>query len=82
MSKRLTSMIAMALCLMMVVGMFASCGETVIPDADLKQAEGKLNNANFTAKAPAEVIEKEKGKAAEAEARRAGLLQRLAMLEA
>ena len=45
MSKRLTSMIAMALCLMMVVGMFASCGETVIPDADLKQAEYNTTTA-------------------------------------
>ena len=51
-------------------------------EADLQQAEGKLNNEKFTAKAPAEVIEKEKMKAAEAQTRKEGLLQRLQMIEA
>jgi valyl-tRNA synthetase len=51
-------------------------------EADLAQARSKLNNDKFLARAPGEVIEKEKGKAKEAQARKEGLLQRLQVLKA
>ncbi|HHW61460.1 MAG TPA: class I tRNA ligase family protein, partial [Syntrophomonadaceae bacterium] len=46
-------------------------------EKDLKKARGKLNNEQFLSKAPAEVINKEKHKAAEAQARIEGIEQRL-----
>lgn len=50
-------------------------------DIDLNKAEGKLKNEKFLAKAPAEVIEKEKAKAEEARTKKEGLLQRLEILK-
>ena len=46
-------------------------------EKDLQKAQGKLNNEQFLAKAPAEVISKEKHKAAEAQAKIEGIEQRL-----
>ncbi|NLG32037.1 MAG: valine--tRNA ligase, partial [Syntrophomonadaceae bacterium] len=48
---------------------------------DLKQSSGKLTNPNFIAKAPPEVVEKEKVKAKEAETRKEGILRRLTILK-
>lgn len=46
-------------------------------DADIAKTDAKLNNDSFLAKAPADVIAKERGRAEEARLRREGLLQRL-----
>lgn len=51
-------------------------------ETDLKKAEGKLNNEKFLIKAPAEVIEKEKNKAKEAQMKKEGIMQRLEILKA
>lgn len=50
-------------------------------EADLNQSLNKLKNEKFVSRAPAEVIEKEKNKAAEAQNKREGLLQRIAILK-
>jgi valyl-tRNA synthetase len=50
-------------------------------EAEVKRLEGKLSNAAFREKAPAEVVGKEEGKLAAARARLEGLAQRLAELE-
>ena len=48
-------------------------------DKDLARINGKLGNEGFLAKAPADVIEKEKAKAAELTEKKAALAERLAM---
>lgn len=48
---------------------------------DLQRVQGKLNNQGFLAKAPAEVVEKEKAKAAELLNKQAALTERLNMLK-
>ena len=50
-------------------------------DGELQKAEAKLNNQNFVAKAPPEIIEKEKAKAEEARIRKEGILKRLQILK-
>ncbi|MEN6348583.1 MAG: valine--tRNA ligase [Syntrophomonas sp.] len=50
-------------------------------ELDLDKALGKLNNEGFLARAPQEVIEKEKGKAEEARKKKEGILQRLEILK-
>lgn len=50
-------------------------------ELDVQKAEGKLNNEGFLSRAPQEVIEKEKAKAAEARAKKEGILQRLEILK-
>lgn len=50
-------------------------------ESELLKAENKLKNENFLAKAPQEVIEKEKSKAEEARLKKEGILQRLAILK-
>lgn len=49
--------------------------------ADLVRAEGKLGNQGFLAKAPAEVIDKERMKAEEARLKKEGIQQRLQILK-
>lgn len=49
--------------------------------SDIKRAEGKLNNKNFTEKAPANVVENEKTKLAELKEKEAATAERLAALE-
>ncbi len=49
-------------------------------EAELARVEGKLGNAGFLAKAPREVVEKERVRAKELSERKAVLAQRLAML--
>ncbi len=49
-------------------------------DSELKRVTGKLSNANFRAKAPADVVAKEEAKAAEYEEKKTSLLARIAML--
>jgi valyl-tRNA synthetase len=51
-------------------------------EIELSRAEGKLNNQGFVAKAPAEVISKEKSKIEEFRSRKEGILQRLQILKA
>lgn len=46
-------------------------------DLEIAKTDAKLNNDSFLAKAPAEVIDKERTRAEEARLRREGLLQRL-----
>ncbi|MCW2277148.1 valine--tRNA ligase [Heliophilum fasciatum] len=48
---------------------------------EIKRLSGKLNNAGFVAKAPAEVIAKEKEKLADAEQKKAALQERLDALQ-
>jgi len=51
-------------------------------DQDIAKTEAKLHNENFLAKAPPEVITKERSRADEAGIRREGLLQRLQIFKA
>lgn len=51
-------------------------------DQDMAKTEAKLNNEAFLAKAPPEVIAKERSRAEEAAMRREGLLQRLQIFKA
>jgi valyl-tRNA synthetase len=55
--------------------------ETERQQAEHKRITGKLANENFVSKAPAEVVEKERAKAAEVEARLAVLRSQLEALE-
>lgn len=50
-------------------------------DKELARLEGKLNNPGFLAKAPADVVEKEKAKGVEYENKKQALIERLAMLK-
>ena len=50
-------------------------------DADIARVDGKLNNANFVARAPEEVVEEEKQKRAEAAARQAKIAEALKRLK-
>ncbi|MGI6064886.1 MAG: valine--tRNA ligase [Bacillota bacterium] len=50
-------------------------------EKELSRLAGKLNNQNFLSKAPAEVVEKERTKAREYEAKKETLLERLKMLK-
>ena len=50
-------------------------------DADIARVDAKLNNANFLARAPEEVVEEEKGKRAEAVARKAKIAEALERLK-
>ncbi len=50
-------------------------------EKELSKSEGKLQNENFTAKAPAEVISKEKAKIEEFGGRKEGILKRLEILK-
>ena len=49
--------------------------------ADIARVDAKLNNANFVARAPEEVVEEEKEKRAEAAARQAKIAEALARLK-
>jgi len=51
-------------------------------DQEIAKTEAKLNNPGFLAKAPPEVVEKERARAEEAGQRREGLLQRVQILTA
>ena len=48
---------------------------------EIGRIEGKLNNAGFLAKAPAEVVEKEKAKAQEIAGKMQAIQERLAYLK-
>ena len=50
-------------------------------ETDLQKAESKLGNDTFLARAPQEVVAKEKAKAEEARVKREGILQRLGILK-
>jgi valyl-tRNA synthetase len=50
-------------------------------DADIARVDAKLGNPNFVARAPEEIIEEEKEKREEAEARRAKLAEALERLK-
>jgi valyl-tRNA synthetase len=50
-------------------------------ETEMAKADAKLNNPQFVAKAPAEVIAKEQGKLLEANAKREGIFQRLQVLK-
>lgn len=50
-------------------------------DKELERLNGKLHNENFLAKAPAEVVAKEKTKAEEYQTKKLALLERLEMLK-
>jgi valyl-tRNA synthetase len=50
-------------------------------DKELSRVEGKLGNAGFLAKAPADVIEKEKAKADELNGKKSAILERLEYLK-
>jgi valyl-tRNA synthetase len=50
-------------------------------EKDLQRTQGKLGNQGFVAKAPPEVIEKERGIEAELLGRQAALNERLALLK-
>ncbi|HZT25061.1 MAG TPA: valine--tRNA ligase [Pseudolabrys sp.] len=50
-------------------------------DADIARVDAKLNNANFVARAPEEVVEEEKEKRAEAVARKAKIAEALERLK-
>jgi len=50
-------------------------------DADIARVDGKLNNANFVARAPEEVVEEEKEKREEALARKAKIAEALDRLK-
>jgi valyl-tRNA synthetase len=50
-------------------------------EKELKRVEGKLGNESFLAKAPAEVVEKERAKEAELAGKATAIRERLAMLE-
>jgi valyl-tRNA synthetase len=49
-------------------------------DADIARVDAKLNNANFVARAPEEVVEEEKEKREEAQARKAKIAEAIARL--
>lgn len=49
-------------------------------DKEIKRVTGKLNNAGFLAKAPADVVEKEKAKAEELSGKMEAIKERLAYL--
>ena len=51
-------------------------------DADIARVDAKLGNANFVARAPEEVVEEEKEKREEAQARKVKIAEALARLEA
>jgi len=55
--------------------------EIVKADADIARVDAKLNNANFVARAPEEVVEEEKEKREEAVARKAKIAQALETLK-
>ena len=57
-------------------------GEIDNIDRQVSRIEGMLNNPGFTGKAPAEVIERERAKLAELQAKRAQLAERLDDLQA
>ena len=48
---------------------------------DLSKVQGKLSNSGYLAKAPAEVIEKDRGKEAELSAKEKALIERIAVLK-
>ena len=50
-------------------------------DKELSRVEGKLGNEGFLAKAPADVIEKEKAKADELNGKKTAILERLEYLK-
>jgi valyl-tRNA synthetase len=50
-------------------------------DADIARVDGKLNNANFVARAPEEVVEEEREKREEALARKAKIVEALERLK-
>ena len=50
-------------------------------DKELARVNGKLNNKGFLAKAPGDVVEKEKAKAAEFEAKKKSIVERLEYLK-
>ena len=50
-------------------------------DADIARVDAKLGNANFVARAPAEVVEEEKEKREEALARKAKIAEALERLK-
>jgi valyl-tRNA synthetase len=56
--------------------------ELAVAQADVARAQGLLGNERFIARAPTEVVEKERAKLAAAEERRAALAARLEMLAA
>jgi valyl-tRNA synthetase len=49
-------------------------------EGEVKRLQGKLTNEQFTSKAPADVVAKERGRLGAAEGRVAGLKERLAEL--
>ena len=51
-------------------------------DREIKRAAGKLNNAGFVAKAPADVVEKEREKKQEYEEKKAAVAERFRYLAA
>ena len=50
-------------------------------DADIARVDAKLNNPNFTVRAPEEVVEEEKGRREEAVARKAKIAEALERLK-
>ena len=50
-------------------------------DADIKRVDAKLGNANFVANAPEEIIEQEHERRAEAQGRRAKIVEALERLK-
>jgi valyl-tRNA synthetase len=50
-------------------------------DADIARVDAKLGNANFVARAPEEVVEEEKEKREEAQARKAKIAEALERLK-
>jgi valyl-tRNA synthetase len=50
-------------------------------EADIARVDAKLNNPNFMARAPEEVVEEEREKREEAEARRSKILEALERLK-
>jgi len=55
--------------------------EVAKADADIKRVDAKLGNANFIANAPEEVVEEQRERRGEAEARRAKMLEALERLK-
>jgi len=54
--------------------------EIVNIDNQVTRIEGKLNNAGFTSKAPAQVVERERSKLSELQTKRVQMLESLAEL--
>jgi valyl-tRNA synthetase len=50
-------------------------------EADIKRVDAKLGNANFVARAPEEVVEEEKAKRDEAQARKQKIVEALERLK-